>query len=159
MHVAATAAFVSVAAVRAHGSPSAFVLVRRFVSVTSSASSANTVGSVSEHSLPFVEQCLRCCLGMQLVAFMVRFTRALRANVLRRAVSSLSRLRGGAVLGSTIASHQSQGAVLGVVANSRVIFRVRQRPNPSVERTANGGSRWFASHRSATPLAAAHLKR
>lgn len=32
-------------------------------------------------------------------------------------------------------------------------------PNPSVERTPNGGPRWFAAHASAAPLAAAHVKR
>ena len=68
-------------------------------------------------------------------------------------------LRGSAGLGSTIASHQSQGAVLGVVANSKVIFHVRQRPNPSVKRTHNGGSRLFALQRSAAPLRSAYLKR
>jgi len=34
-----------------------------------------------------------------------------------------------------------------------------QRPNPSIERTSNGGAHWFAPSRSATPLAAAHVKR
>ena len=34
-----------------------------------------------------------------------------------------------------------------------------QRPNPSIERTSNGGAQWCAPSRSATPLAAAHVKR
>jgi hypothetical protein len=34
-----------------------------------------------------------------------------------------------------------------------------QRPNPSVERTSNGGAHWRAPSRSVAPLAAAHLKR
>ena len=33
------------------------------------------------------------------------------------------------------------------------------RPNPSVERTSNGGAQLVARQTSATPLAAAHLKR
>jgi len=33
------------------------------------------------------------------------------------------------------------------------------KPNPSIERTSNGGARWFAPSRSVTPLAAAHVKR
>ena len=37
--------------------------------------------------------------------------------------------------------------------------RQRPQPNPSVERTSNGGAQWLPSYRSATPLAAAHLKR
>jgi len=36
---------------------------------------------------------------------------------------------------------------------------LNQGSNPSVERTSNGGPRLFAPERSATPLAAAHLKR
>ena len=35
----------------------------------------------------------------------------------------------------------------------------RARPNPSVERTANGGLRLFAPERPVPPLSAAHLKR
>jgi len=34
-----------------------------------------------------------------------------------------------------------------------------QRPNPSVERTSNGGAHWRAPSKSVAPLAAAHLKR
>jgi len=34
-----------------------------------------------------------------------------------------------------------------------------QRPNPSIERTSNGGARRHAPSRSVTPLAAAHVKR
>ncbi len=34
-----------------------------------------------------------------------------------------------------------------------------QRPNPSVERTSNGGAHWLAPSRSVAPSAAAHLKR
>ena len=37
--------------------------------------------------------------------------------------------------------------------------RQRPQPNSSVERTSNGGAQWLPSCRSATPLAAAHLKR
>jgi len=32
-------------------------------------------------------------------------------------------------------------------------------PNPSIEGTSNGGAHWFAPSRSATPLAAPHVKR
>ena len=38
-------------------------------------------------------------------------------------------------------------------------WRQRPQPNPSVERTSNGGAQWVAQQRPATPLAAAHLKR
>ena len=34
-----------------------------------------------------------------------------------------------------------------------------RRPNPSIERTSNGGAHWLASSRSVAPLAAAHVKR
>ena len=89
----------------------------------------------------------------------VSSTRALCADVLRRAVSSLNRLRGTAVLGSTIAPRQSEGTLVGVVASNKVAVCARQRPNPSVERTHNGGRRRLVSHRPATPLCAAHVKR
>jgi hypothetical protein len=32
-------------------------------------------------------------------------------------------------------------------------------PNPSIERTSNGGAHWLAPPRSVAPLAAAHVKR
>jgi hypothetical protein len=103
MPAAATGAFVSVAAVRAHRLPGVFIAAQHFASVTSPASSAKAVGSVFNLSRSFVEHRLRGCVGLELVAFIVRFTRALRANVLRRAFSSLSRLRGSVALGFTIA--------------------------------------------------------
>jgi hypothetical protein len=39
-------------------------------------------------------------------------------------------------------------------------FRTRgMGPNPSVERTSNGGAHWLAPPKSVAPLAAAHLHR
>jgi hypothetical protein len=34
-----------------------------------------------------------------------------------------------------------------------------QRPNPSIERTSNGGAQYHAPSKSVAPLAAAHVKR
>jgi len=36
---------------------------------------------------------------------------------------------------------------------------INECPNPSIEGTSNGGAHWFAPSRSATPLAAPHVKR
>jgi len=44
------------------------------------------------------------------------------------------------------------------VGKSSVVFS-NQRPNPSVERTHNGGARLLAPSPSAAPLCAAHVKR
>ena len=89
----------------------------------------------------------------------VSLTRALRAGVLRRAVSSFSRCAASLVLGPTITPHQSQsGFGAAVASNNTVAFR-EQRPNPSIERTYNSGRRLSASARSATLLSAAHVKR
>jgi hypothetical protein len=86
-------------------------------------------------------------------------TRALRAGVLRRAVSSFSRCAASLVLSCTITPRQSQGKVRGVVASNWAWVFNRQRPNPSIERTYNSGRRSFASARPATLLSAAHVKR
>ena len=64
-------------------------------------------------------------------------TRALRADVLRRAVSSLSRLRGGVLLRSTITHRKSQAKVSSVLASNRAVACSAQRPNPSIEGTSN----------------------
>jgi len=40
-----------------------------------------------------------------------------------------------------------------------LVCLIEHRPNPSIERTSNGGAHWFAPSRPATPLAAAHVKR
>jgi len=130
MPPAATGAFVSVATVRAHRLPGVFVAAQHSASVTSRVSSTKAVGSWCELSRSFVDRCLRCRVGVELVAFMVRFTRSLRANVLRRAISSLSRLRGSAALGFTIAPCQSEGAVVNLVASYRFVVYAKQRPNP-----------------------------
>jgi len=89
----------------------------------------------------------------------VSLTRALRAGVLRRAVSSFSRSAASPVLSCTITPRQSEGTVLSVIASSKTVAFREQRPNPSIERTYNSGRRWSASARSATLLSAAHVKR
>jgi hypothetical protein len=43
--------------------------------------------------------------------------------------------------------------------SSKESCRMNQRPNPSVERTANGGPPLFASAAALPPLPAAHVKR
>jgi len=40
-----------------------------------------------------------------------------------------------------------------------IVYLIEHRPNPSIERTSNGGAHRFAPSRSVTPLAAAHVKR
>jgi len=89
----------------------------------------------------------------------VSLTRALRAGVLRRAVSSWGRCAASPVLSCTITPRQSEGTVLSVIASSKAVALREQRPNPSIERTYNSGRRWSASARSATLLSAAHVKR
>jgi len=89
----------------------------------------------------------------------VSLTRALRAGVLRRAVSSWGRCAASSVLSCTITPRQSEGTVLSVIASSKAVALREQRPNPSIERTYNSGRRWSASARSATLLSAAHVKR
>jgi hypothetical protein len=89
----------------------------------------------------------------------VSLTRALRAGVLRRAVSSFSRCAASLVLGPTITPHQSHSGVGAAVASNNTVAFREQRPNPSIERTYNSGRRSFASARPATLLSAAHVKR
>jgi hypothetical protein len=104
-------------------------------------------------------QSCRCSTGHRAVSVQVRRTRALRADVLRRAVSSLSRLRGGVLLRSTIAHRKSEAKVSSVLASSRAVACSGQRPNPSIEGTHNGGARCPASATAVAPLCAPHVKR
>jgi hypothetical protein len=60
-----------------------------------------------------------------------RPTRALRAGVLRRAISSWGRSAATPVLGPTIACRQSEGTVVSVIASSKAVALHEQRPNPS----------------------------
>ena len=100
----------------------------------------------SKHKQPLVEARLRqsfCSLALRNTAAPLRkvgsgtgFARAAEVAPLRHQVVS----KGGRSLAHWAIVHG-------------------RRPNPSVERTSNGGPRWFASQRSATPLAATHLKR
>ena len=78
-----------------------------------------------------------------------------RSNVLSGNSVSYAALRFSFI--STSGSAAS--GCVGVAPRSVVRSSINERSNPSVERTANGGPRSFASSRSATPLAAAHLKR
>ena len=57
------------------------------------------------------------------------------------------------VIGAGVAAAKAMSVVRSRLASSWV------RPNPSVERTANGGARLFAPSPTAAPLSAAHLKR
>jgi hypothetical protein len=47
----------------------------------------------------------------------------------------------------------------GVAHSAAFRSSMNQCPNPSIEGTSNGGAHWFAPSRSATPLAAPHVKR
>lgn len=58
--------------------------------------------------------------------------------------------------GARMLGHQREGGAL-VVREGRV--RLSARPNPSVERTANGGARCPAPEWSGAPLSSAHIKR
>ena len=95
---------------------------------------------------------------------------ALRAAVLRRAISQW---RGSTLRAALLFLHKLGGVCwrtakhcdghsmnalrcIGVSRKSAVLL-FRQLPNPSVERTSNGGPQCLAPSRSATPLAAAHL--
>jgi len=59
---------------------------------------------------------------------------------------------------STTEDQSRQAASFGAVGTGFVPF-TDQRPNPSVERTSNGGAHCHAPSKSVAPLAAAHLKR
>ena len=89
---------------------------------------------------------------------LVSHTRALRADALRRAISSLSRFA-AVLLGGTIMRPQSQGKLVGVLVSSNSMLLPRPRPNTSIERTYNSGLRFFAPASPATLLSAAHVKR
>jgi len=56
---------------------------------------------------------------------------------------------------------QMPPAQASMLARGKALFicSSKQAPNPSVERTSNGGAHWRAPSRSVAPLAAAHLKR
>jgi len=87
--------------------------------------------------------------------------RALRAAVLRRAVSRLSG-SAATLRVRCVAPTQRSAAYSGHRANRQKGQSVRlanQRPNPSVEGTHNGGARLLASSAAAAPLCAPHLKR
>jgi len=47
----------------------------------------------------------------------------------------------------------------GVARSAAFWGAINECPNPSIEGTSNGGAHWFAPSRSATPLAAPHVKR
>ena len=54
--------------------------------------------------------------------------------------------------------------VLGYEGEMQLVVRARsvrstRWPNPSIERTHNGGAQWHAPSRSGAPLCAAHIKR
>jgi len=90
-----------------------------------------------------------------------RGLRALRAAVLRRAVSQFSlsvatRRRRSAALTEGLPAY---AGFRKCVLKGQSVRLTKQRPNPSVERTHNGGARFLAPSRSATPLCAAHVKR
>ena len=87
--------------------------------------------------------------------------KALRADVLRRAVSQLSWLR-ATFRDAIYRSHRMSAACAG---NRRVVRELvvrvlrHQRSNPSIERTHNGGAQCLAPSRVVPPLCAAHVKR
>jgi len=56
------------------------------------------------------------------------------------------------------ASYRPPRACVWRLRKRSVVF-FNRRPNPSVERTHNGGSRWLAPSQSEAPLRAAHVKR
>jgi hypothetical protein len=84
----------------------------------------------------------------------------------------VSAVRGSARKHGRLARHRQARAQLqtprarcpsGCAARCRALAlskaRAMQAPNPSVERTANGGAGLFAQSKSVAPLSAAHLKR
>jgi len=100
-------------------------------------------------------QSWHCSTGTAARSVQVRRTRALRADVLRRAVSSWSRTAASPALGPTITHRQSQGNVASILASNKAVALRRQRPNWSVERTCNSR----AHFQCALPSHAAHLQR
>ena len=78
-------------------------------------------------------------------------TRALRAGVLRRAVSPWGRLSAAASVFLITAGSRRSGGSLAPHLPGKAVPRHQQRPNPSVNRTSNSGLR--------PPSAAGYLKR
>ena len=54
---------------------------------------------------------------------------------------------------------RSQGPCMSIYVESSCHGKAKAPPNPSIERTSNGGAHWRAPPRSVAPLAAAHVKR
>jgi hypothetical protein len=101
-----------------------------------------------------------CALVTGVACLRVRGLLALRAAVLRLAVSLLAPPE----YGRSFLSLRASGAV--VVAKSGGVFALagsgpcqRVMPNPSIERTNNGGSQLRVSASAQPPLFASHLKR
>jgi hypothetical protein len=76
-------------------------------------------------------------------------------NTLRTGWHASLRIR-STPCGTTLAGRESDPQC---GQRSRFQALPRRRPNPSIERTSNGGAHWCASPSSVAPLAAAHVKR
>jgi hypothetical protein len=87
-------------------------------------------------------------------------THSCRSLTLRCAAASRCRFNAShcfpRAVGAGVLWHAN--AVNASLAHSGLV-RLGGRPNPSVERTSNGGAHWRAPSSSVAPLAAAHLKR
>ncbi|CAG1014466.1 hypothetical protein ANAEL_04987 [Anaerolineales bacterium] len=96
------------------------------------------VRSLFELSRQSLEQCLRRYVSIEPEAFIVSFTRALRAGVLRRAVSLLSRFA-ASVFRATITPQSSGGKVVFGIANASVVAFSAHRPKDALKKRPNFG--------------------
>jgi len=101
-------------------------------------------------------QSWHCSLGLLAMSVQIRSTRALRADVLRRAISSLSRrLAPACLFPSTFRFPRHSGSRSCYLSRIASFLFINQRPNWSVERTCNSR----AHFQCALPSHAAHLQR